>query len=144
MLGPMLVPGGMPGAANADTWVMKDTLRPNGHDRPMAAKRTDARQCGATRAGRTFSDNDAPNMQQCMLARGWALDHIIPDPPSRHARRPADSGYEPPPQIDNSMADQHRQIQEKNDSQQMINNQQMLNDQNFQQQQQQMINDMNR
>ena len=143
IFGTMMILGGMPGAAHADTWVMRDTLRPNGHERPTAAKRADARKCGAARSGKSFNDAAAPNMQQCMFAHGWALDHIIPDPPTRHAHAPANSDDEPPPPIDNSVADQHRQIQEMNNTQQTINNQQMLNDQMFQQQQQQMINDMN-
>jgi len=142
IFGAMLILDGMFGAAHADTWVMRDTLRPNGHERSIAAKRADARNCGASRSGRSFDDAAAPNMQQCMFARGWVLDHVIADPPSRRARAP-DDDYEPPPPIDNSVADQHRQIQEMNDTQQMINNQQMQNDQMFQQQQQQMINDMN-
>ena len=87
----MLILGGMLTAAHADTWVMRDTLRRNGHERSMAAKRADARKCGAAQGGRSFNDTAAPNMQQCMLARGWVLDHIVPDPPSRHAAFDDDS-----------------------------------------------------
>jgi hypothetical protein len=147
LLGATLILSGMLTAAHADTWVMRDTLRPNGHERSMAAKRADARKCGAARSGRSFNDATAPNMQQCMLARGWALDHIIPDPPSRHARS-SDDSYTPP--ADNSSNDDWVQRQQDQDNlqqmlntQQMLNNQQMQNDQMFQQQQQQMINDMN-
>jgi hypothetical protein len=146
-LGAMLVLGGMLTAAHADTWVMRDTLRPNGHERSMAAKRADARKCGAPRSGRSFNDATAPNMQQCMLARGWVLDHVIPDPPSRHARS-SDDSYTAP--VDNSTNDDWVRRQQDQDNlqrmlntQQMINNQQMQNDLMFQQQQQQMINDMN-
>ena len=82
-----------------------------------------------------------------MLARGWVLDHVIPDPPPRHARTSDDSDTAP---VDNSANDDWVRRQQDQDNlqqmlntQQMINNQQMLNDQMFQQQQQQMINDMN-
>ena len=85
-------------------------------------------------------------MQPCMLSRGWALDHVIPDPPSVHARHSGD----PSPPVDNSSNDDWVQRQRDQDNlqdmintQQMINNQQMLNDQMFNQQQQQMIQDMN-
>jgi hypothetical protein len=71
-------------AVHADTWVFTDTLRPNGHERSMAAKRADFRKCGAERGGRSINNATAPKMQQCMFARGWALDHIISDSPSRH------------------------------------------------------------
>src|ERR1700737_3802233 len=82
-------------AAKADTWVCKDMLRPNGHERSMSAKRADARKCGADRSGRSFSDTRAPNMQSCMFNHRWTLSQIIPDPPSRHARVP-DNDYSPP------------------------------------------------
>ena len=134
-------------AAKADTWVFKDMQRPNGHERSMAAKRADGRKCGADRGGRSFSDARAPDMQSCMSTYGWALDHVIPDPPSRHARASVADDYSPSPQIDNSSNDDWvRRQQDQDNLQQMINNQQMLdsqqmqNDQMFQQQQQQMIN----
>ena len=38
LLGAMLILGGMLTAVHADTWVMKDTLRPNGHERSMARR----------------------------------------------------------------------------------------------------------
>ena len=143
LLATTLILGGMLTAAHADTWVFRDNLRPNGHERSMAAKRADGVRCGAARSGQSFSDAKAPNMQQCMSARGWALDHIIPDPPTRHARwstgtyTPADNSNN-----DDGVRRQHEQdnLQQMNDTQQMINNQQMQNDQ----QQQQIINDMNR
>ena len=147
-LGAMLILGGMLTAAHADTWVMRDTLRPNGRERSMAAKHADARRCGAARGGRSFNDAAAPDMQQCMLAHGWVLDHVIPDPVTRHARR---GNGDAAPAIDNSSNDDWVRRQQDQDNlqqmlntQQMINNQQMQNDQMFQQQQQQMINDMNR
>ena len=79
---------GMLRAAHADTWVFRDTLRPNGHDRSMATKRADG-PCGASHSGRSFSATSAPNLRACMYVRGWALDHIIPDPPSARAASPA-------------------------------------------------------
>lgn len=74
------------GAANADTWVFRDTVRPHGHERSLKAKFADARRCGAI--GHGFSDAVLPTMQQCMLAHGWALDHIIPDAAPRYAHQP--------------------------------------------------------
>ena len=146
LLGPVLILGGMLTAAHADTWVFKDTLRPNGHERSMAAKRADGAECGAERGGRSFSDAAAANMQQCMSGHGWVLARIIPDRPTRHARS-SNGTYTP---ADNSSHDDQGQRQRDtdqqnfNNTQQMINNQQMQNDQQQQQQQQQMINDMNR
>jgi hypothetical protein len=137
-----LILGGMLNAAQADTWVFRDTLRPGGHDRSMAAKQADGRKCGTVRG----SFKDGTGFEPCMAARGWVLDHVIPDPPSRHARFRHDNG----PSVDNSSNDDWAQRQRDQDNtqqmlntQQMINNQQMQNDQMFQQQQQQMINDMN-
>ena len=119
LLGTMLILGGMLTAAHADTWVMRDTLRRNGHERSMAAKRADARKCGAAQGGRSFNDTAAPNMQQCMLARGWALDHIVPDPVSRHARR---SNDDTAPPVDNSSNDDWvRRQQDQDNLQQMLN-----------------------
>jgi hypothetical protein len=148
LLATTLILGGMLTAAHADTWVFRDTLRPNGHERSMAAKRADGAKCGAERGGRSFSDAAATNMQQCMSARGWTLAHIIPDRPARHARS-SNGTYTAP--VDNSSNDDWVRRQQDQDNQQqmlntqqMINNQQMQNDQQFQQQQQQMINDMNR
>ena len=78
-----------------------------------------------------------------------ALDHIIPDPSSAHARARGSSSDHGPP-IDNSSNDDWVQRQRNQDNvqqminqQNFINTQQMLNDQMFQQQQQQMINNMN-
>ena len=145
-----LILGGLLNAAHADTWVFRDTLRPNGHERGMAAKRADGRRCGALPGGRSFNDADAPHMRECMFTHGWALDHVIPDPRSARARARVSDDTSPPPQIDNSISDDHRRqrdqdnLQQMLNTQQMINNQQMQNDQMFQQQQQQMINDMNR
>jgi hypothetical protein len=140
-----LILGGMLNAAHADTWIFRDTLRPGGQDRSMAVKRADGRKCGTIRG----SFRDGSGFEQCMVARGWVLDHIIPDPPSAHARaRGSSSDYSP--SVDNSSSDDWVQRQRDQDNtqqmlntQQMINNQQMQNDQMFQQQQQQMINDMN-
>ena len=75
LLGTMLILGAMLTAVHADTvypdtWVMKDTLRPSGHERSMAAKHADARKCSAARGEQSFNDASAPNMQQCMRARG--------------------------------------------------------------------------
>ena len=143
LLATTLILGGMLTAAHADTWVFKDTLRPGGHERSMAAKRADGVKCGAARNGQSFTDAKAPNMRQCMSAHGWALDHVIPDPPTRHARSSKGS-YAP---VDNSSNDDGvRRQQDQDNQQQSINTQQMLNNQQMQndQQQQQIVNDMNR
>jgi hypothetical protein len=83
-----------------------------------------------------------------MFVRGWALDHIIPGPPSVHAGGSGDDSSSL--EIDTSANDDMVRRQQDQDNlqqminnQQMINDQQMLNDQMFQQQQQQMINNMN-
>jgi hypothetical protein len=144
-IGAVLMLGSALSAARADTWVFRDNLRPNGHDRSMAAKRADARKCGANRSGRSFSDASAPDMRDCMFARGWVLDHVIPDPPSVQANNPGNADDSPP--VDNSSNDDWVQRQRDQDNlqdminnQQMLNSQQMQNDQMFQQQQQQMNN----
>ncbi len=135
IIGTMLILSATLSAAQADTWVFRDTLRPNGHDRSMAAKRADGRRCGASHnmftAGATF--------EQCMLTRGWALDHVIPDPPSAHAHGPS---FESSPSIDNSSNDDWVARQRDQDNiQQMIdqqnqNNIQQMNTDQFNQQQQ--------
>jgi hypothetical protein len=137
-------------AAKADTWVFKDMQRPNGHDRSLAIKRADARKCGADRSGRSFSDTRAHNMQDCMFALGWTLDHVIPDPPSPHARASVANDSSPSPPIDTSSNDDWVRRQQDQDNlqqmlntQQMINDQQMMNNQMMQDQTQQMINNMN-
>jgi hypothetical protein len=48
IIGTMLMLSATLSAAQADTWVFRDTLRPNGHDRSMAVKRADGRRCGAS------------------------------------------------------------------------------------------------
>ena len=146
LLGAILILGGMLTAAHADATGDEDTLRPNGHERSKAAK-SRIPKCGAPGNGRSFNDNNAPNMQQCMLARGWVLDHVIPDPVASLRGRRTTTSRSP---VDNSSNDDWVQRQRDQDNlqqmlntQQMINDQQMQNDQMFQQQQQQMINDMN-
>jgi len=67
------------GTANADTYYFRDVLRPNGHERSMAAKYADGRACGLT-AGHTFSN--VPAFEACMRTRGWVFDHAKVDPPA--------------------------------------------------------------
>ena len=145
VLGTVVILYGMIGAASAETDVFRDTLRPGGHDRSMAAKIADGRKCGARH--NAFKDENVSTFQGCMFARGWTLDHIIPDPVPRTAHGSNDDS---PPPIDNSSNDDWVRRQQDQDNlqqmlntQQMINNQQMLNDQQFQQNQQQIINNMN-
>jgi hypothetical protein len=146
IIGTVLILGGMINAASADTWVFRDIQRPHGHDRSMAAKRADGRKCGAR--NNAFKDENVSAFQSCMFARGWTLDHIIPDPAPRYAHGSSDDS----PPIDNSSSSNDDWVRRQQDqdnlqqmlnTQQMINNQQMLNDQQFQQNQQQMINNMN-
>jgi hypothetical protein len=65
-------------AASADTQVFRDILRPNGVERSQAQKFADGRSCGLS-ANNTFTNARA--FQKCMRARGWVLDHIVPDAP---------------------------------------------------------------
>jgi hypothetical protein len=138
ILSATLILGGMLSAAHADTWVFRDTLRPNGHDRSMAVKYADGRKCGTSH--NTFSDGSS--FEQCMLTRGWALDHVIPDPPSARSRFSGPSSDDSAPVAssnDDSWAQrqQDQAIQDMINTQQMINDQQqMLTDQMIQQQQQ--------
>ena len=146
IIGTMLILGGMLNAASADTWVFRDIERPHGHDRGMAVKRADGRKCGARH--NAFKDENVSSFQSCMFARGWTLDHIIPDPAPRTAHGSRDDS----PSVDNSSSSNDDWVRRQQDqdnlqqmlnNQQMRNNQQMLNDQQFQQNQQQMINNMN-
>src|ERR1019366_10764726 len=100
IMGTMLILGGMLTAAHADAWVFRDTLRPHGHDRSLAAKRADGRKCGTSH--NMFEDG--ASFEQCMLGRGWVFDHVIPDPPSAHARSSGTDDHIPPP-IDSSLND---------------------------------------
>ena len=79
-LGAALIAYCMLGAASAETDVYRDTLRPGGHDRGMAAKFADGRKCGLTRQN-TFTDRAA--LEACMQAHGWILDHVVQDRPAR-------------------------------------------------------------
>jgi hypothetical protein len=66
-------------AASAETQIFKDILRPHGVERSLAQKFADGHRCGAT-ANNTFTN--AAAFQKCMRARGWALDHTVPDAPA--------------------------------------------------------------
>src|SRR5262249_23090272 len=88
--------------AFADTYIYKDVLRPNGHARGMAAKFADFRACGY-RKGASVSDAAVERIGACMRSRGWALDHIVPDPaqrakaaaapPARYRKYDPDNGW---------------------------------------------------
>jgi len=73
----VLILGGVLNAA-ADTYVFKDTQKPNGHDRSMAVKSADARTCGWTPDGRILTSEQT--MERCMRSHGWAVSQYIPDP----------------------------------------------------------------
>ncbi len=66
-------------AANADTQIFRDVLRPHGVARSQAQKFADGRACGLT-AENTF--RNAAAFRRCMRARGWVLDHVVEDTPS--------------------------------------------------------------
>jgi hypothetical protein len=140
IMGALLILGGMLNAAHADAWVFRDALRPHGHDRGMAAKRADGRKCGASHNMFTAS----ATFEQCILARGWAFDHAIPDRPTTHMR---DTSSDHAPPIDNSSNDDWVQRQRDQDNiQQMINQQnfnniEQMNTDQFDQQQQMINND---
>jgi len=61
--------------AAAETDIYRDVLMPNGHARNMAAKRADARACGAPNM--QVSDADFPRVNDCMRDHGWVIDHIV-------------------------------------------------------------------
>ena len=79
-------------AASADMEGFRDILRPHGVERSLAQKFADGRRCGST-ANNTFTN--AAAFQKCMRARGWALDHAVPDaPPSAPSWIDPDTGME--------------------------------------------------
>jgi hypothetical protein len=80
VFGTALILAAMLTAASADTDVFRDTLRPGGHDRSMAAKIADGRKCGLSRQN-TFTNSAA--FLPCMEARGWVLDHVVQDKSAR-------------------------------------------------------------
>jgi hypothetical protein len=121
IIGAILILGGALNAAYADTLVFRDTLRPHGHDRRRAARLADERKCGADRNG-DFPTAIAESFKQCLQARGWALDHVIPDAPSAYAHAPS-FGSSPAPVDDRAQRTYDLQ-------QQQINTQQMINEQN--------------
>jgi hypothetical protein len=137
IIGTVLVLGSMLSAAHADTWVFRDTLRPHGHARSMALKRADGRKCGAQN-GRSFAFGTEDAFQQCMMARGWVLDHVIPDPPQSFANGPS---YETSAPIDNSADEEAARQRDADNLQNMINTQNMVDQQNAAAMQQ-MQNDM--
>jgi hypothetical protein len=102
MIGAVLILGSMLSAAHANTWVFRDTLRPNGHDRSMAVKYADGRKCGTS--------------------------HIIPDPPSAGSRV-AGPSYDDSAPVASSNDDSWVQRQQDQALQDMVNTQQMVNDQ---------------
>jgi hypothetical protein len=124
MIGAVLILGSMLSAAHADTWVFRDTLRPNGHDRSMAVKYADGRKCGTSH--NMFSDG--ASFEQCMQTRGWTLDHIIPDSPSAGSRF-AGPSYDDSAPVASSNDDSWVQRQQDQALQDMVNTQQMVNDQ---------------
>jgi hypothetical protein len=136
IIGAILILGTL-NTAHADTLVFRDTLRPHGHDRGRVARLGAGRQCGGYRNG-DFPTAMTESYTQCMQARGWTLDHVIPSSPSAYAHAPS-FGSSPAP-IENSVTD-HDIARERNDIQNMVNQQQQndiqrMNQDQFDQQQQ--------
>ena len=63
-------------AAQAETHIFKDALRPGGVERSAAQKDADSRACGAGADG-TFTN--VPAFEKCMRAHGWALAGVKAD-----------------------------------------------------------------
>ncbi len=61
--------------------VFRDVLKPNGHARSQAAKAADGAGCGMVK-GRGLTVI-MPVFEKCMAAKGWAFDHVRPDPKAR-------------------------------------------------------------
>jgi hypothetical protein len=74
-------------SAAAETNIYKDVAQPNGHPRSLAAKHADIRACGGARG---VSDAEYWRVDACMRAHGWAIDHVIPDPPRQEPREDPD------------------------------------------------------
>ena len=68
------------GAAQADTYVFKDVLRPGGVARTLEAKRADAYRCGADATG-AFPHAIVAAYTRCMRTHGWVVQRRIPEPP---------------------------------------------------------------
>lgn len=66
------------GAAQADTFLFTDTLRPGGAARGDAAFNADEHRCGAD-ANDHFGNVAA--FKKCMRAHGWVNDAYKPNPP---------------------------------------------------------------
>src|ERR1017187_2787125 len=125
IMGTMLILGGMLTAAHADAWVFRDTLRPHGHARSLAAKRADGRKWGTSH--NMFEDGGILRTMHARPRLGVRSRHprsaVRPRAQLRH-RRPY------PPPIDSSLNDDLvRRQQDQNNIQQMLNQQQMINDQ---------------
>jgi hypothetical protein len=70
------------GAAQAnDQAHFRDILKPHGQERSASQKLADGQACGAA------ADHEIqvimPVFEKCMRRKGWALDHIAPDPARR-------------------------------------------------------------
>jgi hypothetical protein len=65
--------------AAAETDVYRDALQPGGHARSAAQKRAAFAACGYS--GSPVDDSAFQRIDQCLNARGWTIDHIVPDAP---------------------------------------------------------------
>ena len=63
-------------AAQAETHIYKDVLRPGGVARSLAQKVADSRLCGAAADG---SFTNVPAFESCMRAHGWVRTAVKPD-----------------------------------------------------------------
>jgi hypothetical protein len=86
----LLLIAGTVAAAQADTFVFRDVLKPGGKARSMAAKQADGRKCGATNG--FFPTRDTAQFTACMSALGWTIAKIKRSPPSEENKAdPADT-----------------------------------------------------
>ena len=72
------------GGARADSYHLKDVLRPSGHERTLSEKRTDGRACGSDQNNQF---KNVASFKKCMRVHGWVVDKYTPDPKPRNAAR---------------------------------------------------------
>ena len=64
------------GAAQADTFLFSDTLRPGGHERSDAVLQADEHSCGADA---NYHFGNVAAFKRCMRAHGWVNSEYRPD-----------------------------------------------------------------
>ena len=74
----MLLAGVVNAQADTQTYMFKDVLRPQGHERSAAVRHADGRACGVS--ANLDMPNNLPAFERCMAARGWRFDHVATTP----------------------------------------------------------------